>query len=97
MPLLFSSKVSLTALYLPSPSLYHPIAPINLTNIRSSRTLPPTPTENLPTSGMQESTYLTLIHNELNKLQTQHECFLCSLDSQACAIPKLEGYIIHAH
>jgi hypothetical protein len=44
MPLLFSSKVSLTALYLPSPSLYHPIAPINLTNIRSSRTLPPTPT-----------------------------------------------------
>ena len=29
--------------------------------------------------------------------QTQHECFLCSLDQQPCAVPRLEGYIIHAY
>src|SRR5215472_11173436 len=29
--------------------------------------------------------------------KTQHECFLCSLDQQPCEVPKLEGYIIHAH
>jgi DNA replication ATP-dependent helicase Dna2 len=46
---------------------------------------------------MQESTHLTLIYDELNQKQTQHECFLCSLDAQTCVIPKLEGYIIHAH
>src|SRR6266852_3886947 len=29
--------------------------------------------------------------------QTRHECFLCTLDQQPCAVPKLEGYIISAH
>jgi len=29
--------------------------------------------------------------------QTQHACFLCSLDQQPCAVPKLEGYISYAH
>src|SRR6266516_3875937 len=29
--------------------------------------------------------------------QNGHECFVCSLDQQSCAVPKLEGYIIHAH
>lgn len=29
--------------------------------------------------------------------QTRHECFLCSLDQQPCAVPRLEGYIISAH
>jgi DNA replication ATP-dependent helicase/nuclease Dna2 len=29
--------------------------------------------------------------------QTQHECFLCSLDQQPCGVPQLEGYVIHAH
>ncbi len=27
----------------------------------------------------------------------KHDCFLCSLDQQPCAVPKLEGFIIHAH
>jgi DNA replication ATP-dependent helicase Dna2 len=29
--------------------------------------------------------------------QNRHDCFVCSLDQQPCAVPKLEGYIIHAH
>ncbi len=32
-----------------------------------------------------------------NQEHAQHECFLCSLDPQPCAVSKLEGYIIHAH
>ena len=36
-------------------------------------------------------------HNCHSQEHAQHECFLCSLDPQPCAVPKLEGYIIHAH
>jgi len=36
-------------------------------------------------------------HDGHNKEQTQHECFLCSLDQQPCAVPKLEGHIIHTY
>ncbi|HEX9130871.1 MAG TPA: AAA domain-containing protein, partial [Ktedonobacteraceae bacterium] len=35
--------------------------------------------------------------NGHNQEHAQHECFLCSLDSQPCAVSKLEGCIIHAH
>jgi DNA replication ATP-dependent helicase Dna2 len=36
-------------------------------------------------------------HDSRDQEQRKHECFLCSLDQQSCAVPKLEGYIIHAH
>ena len=36
-------------------------------------------------------------HDSRDQEQKRHECFLCSLDQLPCAVPKLEGYIIHAH
>ena len=36
-------------------------------------------------------------HDSRDQEQNRHECFLCSLDQQPCAVPKLEGYIIFAH
>src|SRR6266704_2147928 len=36
-------------------------------------------------------------HDSRDQEKRKHECFLCSLDQQSCAVPKLEGYIIHAH
>lgn len=36
-------------------------------------------------------------HDIREPVQTKHECFLCALDQQPCAVPKLEGYIISAH
>src|SRR5260370_17644620 len=36
-------------------------------------------------------------HDIREREQTRHECFLCTLDQQPCAVPKLEGYIISAH
>src|SRR6266566_8511696 len=38
-----------------------------------------------------------LAHDVREPEETQHECFLCSLDSQPCAVPKLEGYISYVH
>src|SRR6266566_5381196 len=38
-----------------------------------------------------------VIHNRHSQEHARQECFLCSLDPQPCAVPKLEGYIIHAH
>jgi DNA replication ATP-dependent helicase Dna2 len=49
----------------------------------------------LPIAGLQESLYSMLAHYDPE--QNGHECFVCSLDQQSCAVPRLEGYIIHAH
>ena len=70
---------------------------IDLTKIRSSRTLPATPLENHSTSGMQESSHSMVVFNDLNQDQTQHNCFLCSLDPYPCSVPSIEGPIAYAH
>src|SRR5579859_835325 len=58
----------------------------------SSRTLPATAVEIV----LQE--YMSLIAAPVNERQeTPHgECFLCAMDSQPCAVKKLEGIIISA-
>ncbi|HYA98990.1 MAG TPA: AAA domain-containing protein [Ktedonobacteraceae bacterium] len=35
--------------------------------------------------------------NEPEQEQTQHHCFLCSLDQQPCSVPSLEGLIVRVH
>jgi DNA replication ATP-dependent helicase Dna2 len=35
--------------------------------------------------------------NGLNQDQTQHNCFLCSLDAHPCSVPSIEGPIAYAH
>ena len=70
---------------------------IDLTKIRSSRTLPATSKENHSTSGLQESSYSMVAFKDLNQDQTQHNCFLCSLDTYPCSVPFIEGPIAYAH
>src|SRR6266700_6199224 len=76
---------------------YRSIVPIHLTNICSSRTLPATSTEKSSNTRVAGEYRLMVTHDGHYQEQTQHACFLCSLDQQPCAVPKLEGYISYAH
>ena len=46
---------------------------------------------------MQEKKHSMVTYDVPDKELTQLGCFLCSLNPQPCAVPKLEGHIIYAH
>src|SRR5260221_9378241 len=46
---------------------------------------------------LQERIHQMVTHDARQAEQTRHECFLCVLAQQPCAVPQLEGHIISAH
>src|SRR5258708_19564345 len=71
------------------------LLPLHLTKICSSRTLPNNKCRTAP--GLQERIHLMVTHDARQAEQTRHECFLCVLAQQPCAVAQLEGHIISAH